>query len=126
MFVVLRGRLCVLVLLLASSAAAGHAQDVTEVTLKGVFLFNFARFTEWPADAHTESAVSACVLGDRAVGDALSKTVKGKQVAGRPITVTVVDPEGSMRTCHVFTLCSVSYFLSVVSLERHGRSDLSQ
>jgi hypothetical protein len=107
MFVVLRRRLCVLVLLLASSAAAVYAQDVTEVTLKGVFLFNFARFTEWPADARTESALSACVLGDRAVGDALSKTVKGKQVAGRRITVTDVAPEESVPTCHVLYLSGI-------------------
>ncbi|HEU4694331.1 MAG TPA: YfiR family protein, partial [Vicinamibacterales bacterium] len=61
--------LCSLVLLLLGWTAHAHAQDVTEVNLKGAFLFNFARFTEWPADSlPADSTMSACVLGDRAVG----------------------------------------------------------
>ncbi len=86
-----------------------HAQDVTEVTLKGAFLFNFARFTEWPADAlQTDTAVSACVLGDRAVGDAFARTVKGKQLAGRAIAVTFIAPTGSLPACHLLYLSGIA------------------
>ena len=82
---------------------------MTEVTLKGAFLFNFARFTEWPADAlHPDTAVSACVLGDRAVADAFSKTVKGKQLAGRTIAVTNLPTTGSIPICHVLYLSGVA------------------
>lgn len=96
-----RRHVWLLLLLLAGSSVRVYAQDVTEVTLKGAFLFNFARFTEWPVDAlHTES-LSACVLGDRAVGDALSRTVKGKQISGRPIAVTMVAPDKSVPACHL-------------------------
>ncbi len=97
-----------LVLLLAPAARV-HAQDVTEVTLKGAFLFNFARFTEWPADAlQADTAVSACVLGDRAVGDAFSRTVKGKQLGGRAIAVTFIAPNAPLPICHLLYLSGVA------------------
>jgi hypothetical protein len=104
-----RRALCGVLLLLFGWGARADAQDVTEVTLKGAFLFNFARFTEWPADAlHPDTAVSACVLGDRAVADAFAKTVKGKQLAGRTIAVTNLPPTGSIPTCHVLYLSGVA------------------
>ena len=103
-----RRSLCLL-LLVFGVAAQAHAQDVTEVGLKGAFLFNFARFTEWPADTlHPDTAVSACVLGDRAVADAFAKTVKGKQLAGRAINVTNLAATGSIPLCHVLYLSGVA------------------
>jgi len=98
-----------LLLLVCSSARRVEAQDVTEVTLKGAFLFNFARFTEWPADAlQPDTAVSACVFGDRAVADAFAKTVKGKQLAGRAIAVTTIAANELIPPCHLLYLSGVA------------------
>ena len=98
-----------LLLLVCNSARRVEAQDVTEVTLKGAFLFNFARFTEWPADAlQPDTTVSACVFGDRAVADAFAKTVKGKQLAGRAIAVTTIAANESIPPCHLLYLSGVA------------------
>jgi len=98
-----------LLLLVCSSARRVEAQDVTEVTLKGAFLFNFARFTEWPADAlQPDTTVSACVFGDRAVADAFAKTVKGKQLAGRAIAVTTIAANELIPPCHLLYLSGVA------------------
>jgi len=98
-----------LLLLVCSSAGRVEAQDVTEVTLKGAFLFNFARFTEWPADAlQPDTTVSACVFGDRAVADAFAKTVKGKQLAGRAIAVTTIAANELIPPCHLLYLSGVA------------------
>jgi hypothetical protein len=102
-----RRYLLVLVLLIGTTTRA-FAQDVTEVTLKGAFLFNFARFTEWPPDVlHADSAVNACVLGDRAVGDVLARTVKGKSLAGHAVTVNVLAPDVPIPSCHLLYLSGV-------------------
>jgi hypothetical protein len=86
-----------------------HAQDVTEVTLKGVFIFNFARFTDWPADALPPSAqVSACVLGDRAVGEALTKAVSSQRLNGRAVVVTILEPGATLPVCHVLYVSSMA------------------
>jgi hypothetical protein len=109
MFRFLQRYLCLLFLLLAGTTTQLYAQDVTEVTLKGAFLFNFARFTEWPADAlQPDSAVATCVVGDVAVGDALTRTVKGKRISGRPITVTTIAPDKSLPTCQVLYLSGMA------------------
>jgi hypothetical protein len=86
-----------------------HAQDVTEVTLKGVFVFNFARFTEWPADALPAStSVSACVVGDRAVGEALTRTVSGQKLNGRAVLVSIIEPNTPLPACHVLYVSAVA------------------
>ena len=105
----LRRSLCLLVPLLAGATVQLAAQDVTEVTLKGAFLFNFARFTQWPADVlQGDSTVAACVVGDPAVGDAFSRTVKGKRISGHPIAVTAIAPDMSLPTCHVLYLSGLA------------------
>jgi hypothetical protein len=97
-----------LVLVIAGTASHAFAQDVTEVRLKGAFLLNFARFTEWPSDAlRSDSAVTACVLGDRGVGDVLAGTVKGKSLAGHAITVNILAPDVPIPTCHLLYLSGV-------------------
>jgi hypothetical protein len=59
------------------------AQEVTEAALKAAFVYNFAKFTEWPADAMPASSpIMMCVHGDPAVADALARAVKGRVIAG--------------------------------------------
>ena len=70
------------------------AQDVTEPALKAAFIYNFAKFTEWPADAMAAGAPFVlCVLGDAAVGDALERAVKGRVLAGHSMGVSQVAPD---------------------------------
>jgi len=103
-----RRSLCGLLLLLFALVGRAHAQDVTEVGLKGAFLFNFARFTEWPADSlPADSVLSACVLGDPAVGDAFARQVKGKQVGGRSVVVTLVDSDSPLPVCNLLYLSGI-------------------
>src|ERR1041384_1198484 len=81
-------------MVLASLVAASDAcaQDVTEPALKAAFIYNFARFTTWPADAAPTDSFVICVLGDIAVSDALEHAVVGKKLFDRPITVSRVAP----------------------------------
>jgi uncharacterized protein DUF4154 len=84
------------------SAAIGRAQDVTEPSLKAAFIYNFAKFTEWPQDALSGPLpFNACVLGDEPTSDALERSVKGRQLGGRSITVQRVAPDGPLKSCHL-------------------------
>ncbi len=86
----------------AFSAAGLFAQDATEPALKGALIFNFARFTSWPDDALPPNAgFVACVVGDRAVSQALERTVKDRLLDGHRITVSHPDVQQSMRPCHL-------------------------
>ena len=86
------------------------AQDVTEPALKGVFIYNFAKFTEWPADVVPPAAPFVmCVLGDAAVGDALERAVRERVIAGHSMAVSNrAAADGARKTCHVLYLSGVT------------------
>jgi hypothetical protein len=90
-------------LLIAAAAPVARAQDVTESALKAAFVYNFAKFTEWPDDVlPAAGAFTACVLDDGPVGSALERAVKGRLIGGRPVTVQHVHPgSNTLRTCHL-------------------------
>jgi hypothetical protein len=83
------------------------AQDVTEPSLKAAFIYNLARYTEWPGASPASGPFVICVLGDPAVSDALGRVVKGRELASRSITVSLVTA-GPMRRCHMLYLSGVS------------------
>ena len=100
-------RATIAVLLLMRVVAS--AQDVTEPALKAAFIYNFAIFTEWPADVVPAAGpVVVCVLGDAAVGDALEQAVKGRVVDGHSMAVSIVAPAGPHRECHVLYVSGVT------------------
>ena len=85
-----------IVLLMPVPAAA---QDVTEPALKAAFIYNFAKFTEWPADVvPAAEPLVMCVLGDAAVGDALERAVKGRELAGHSMAVSHGAPPSAAAT----------------------------
>jgi hypothetical protein len=89
--------------LMLGVAPAALAQSAPEPVLKAAFLYNFAKFAEWPADAAPADPLTICVFGDAAIADALDETVKGRTVDGRKTVVVRVKPEG-FRGCHVLYL----------------------
>jgi hypothetical protein len=79
-------------------------QDVTEPALKAAFILNFAKFTQWPADAGSAtSPLALCVLGDDAVGAELERSVKGRVIDGRSLTVFFASTLAP-RACHLLYL----------------------
>jgi len=100
-------RVAIATLLLMPGLAS--AQDVTEPALKAAFIYNFAKFTEWPSGLMPAGQpLVMCVLGDAAVGDALERAVKGRELAGRSMTVWRVTPADPQRVCHVLYVSHVT------------------
>src|SRR5436190_6766568 len=86
---------------LALHAASAAGQDVTEPALKAAFIYNFAKFTDWPPDALPSTVTFvACVVGDPPVGAALERATKGRLLSGRTISVSQLAADGPLRTCH--------------------------
>lgn len=84
-------------------AAVAQAQSATEYQVKAAFLFNFARFVEWPAEAFpsADSALQICVLGQDPFGRDFEQVIMDKTVNGHRIEVA--HPEGvpQARACHI-------------------------
>src|SRR5688572_20685880 len=88
---------------------AAVAQDVTESALKAAFVYNFAKFTEWPADAVPASRPFVmCVVGDADLGEDLERTVKGRLLGGRSIVVSVVAGTAPQGACHLLYVSRVT------------------
>ena len=76
----------------AGRAAAGNEaaeNTAAEYEVKAAFLFNFARFVEWPpgAFASPTAPIGVCVLGEDPFGDALNRVVAGKTLGDRSLAV---------------------------------------
>jgi hypothetical protein len=85
------------------------AQDVTEPALKAAFVYNFAKFTEWPAEvARVAGPLSMCVVGDARVGEALTRTVRDRELSGRRMVVSILGVTEPQRGCHILYVSGVT------------------
>ena len=84
---------------------SGRAQDVarSEYHLKAAFLFNFAKFIEWPpqAYANTDSPLVIGVLGDNPFGTALEETIRNKVIDGRTVVVKPIPSLSAATNCQI-------------------------
>ena len=89
-------------LCLSSAAAATGTHQSAEYRLKAAYLYNFAKFIEWPADAQGRSALplTICVLGKSPIADTLD-VVAGKTVHNRRIDICYLDRIEDMKACDV-------------------------
>jgi hypothetical protein len=91
----------VLAILFCISPSA--AQDgALEYQIKAAFLFNFAKFVEWPADAFQDrnAAFTICLAGDPFQG-AVEKTIEGEAWNGRRLSVKRVESGSELRGCQL-------------------------
>lgn len=72
-----------------SVAAETGPTATSEHAVKAAFLYNFAKFVEWPASAFASSRdpVAFCIVGEDSLGDELAQAIAGKMVQGRPVAV---------------------------------------
>ncbi len=81
-----------------SSAAPAHSLDIPEYRLKAAFLYNFAAFTEWPAD--TGSSLNLCLYGADPFGAEIDP-LNGKKVGERSLAVQRKSTPESLKGCQI-------------------------
>lgn len=94
-----------IVMLTITTALVTEKKQVTtdEYKLKAVFLYNFARFVEWPADVFTEAQAPLVigVLGNDPFGRFLDETVNGEKINDRPLLTNRFEKVSDIGTCHI-------------------------
>jgi hypothetical protein len=75
----------------------------SQAQIIAAFVFNFAKFTEWPQQAFTESnaPLNVCFLGGEDVRVAFQEISAGKSVNARPILVRDVKTAGEVLDCRI-------------------------
>ncbi len=101
---------CVAVLLAYASGGAAGAQEpgkgkadgYREYLVKAAFLYNFAKFTQWPLAAYKDASapLRVCVLGRDPFGTALD-SIAGKRIGGRRVATVRVTRLDQARLCQV-------------------------
>lgn len=79
------------------------APVVREYEVKAAFLFNFAQYVEWPAEAFQSPATPIIIgiLGDDPFGEALDRIVRGETVRNRPIAIHRSRQIENLKHCHL-------------------------
>jgi uncharacterized protein DUF4154 len=90
------------------SGAPAQSPPPTEYQVKAAFLYNFAKFVEWPAgNFPNESApLKICVFGQDPFGEGLREVTHEKIVNGRKIEVSGVTDLRQAKSCHILFIAS--------------------
>ena len=74
---------------LAALPATAPAADSLETAVKATYLYKFAPFVDWPADAFASPAAPflICVVGKDPFGSVLDRAVAGQKAGARPFAV---------------------------------------
>lgn len=102
--------LTVLALLAAPSGSSGPLRGELPVSneydVKAAFLFHFAQFVEWPADAFREpnGPLNYCTIGEDPFHGVLDETLKGKSVSNRLLRVRHLGVREPVADCQIIFL----------------------
>src|SRR5437868_6513733 len=97
--------LCLVLMLLPPARPCGRAQQFrpTEYQSKAAFLFNFAKFVEWPPQAFAsgKSPLVIGILGENPFHDDLARTVRDKTIDGHPLVIRELGSTIEATNCHI-------------------------
>lgn len=94
----------------AAAAYCGDVRRPTEYQVKAAYIYNFAKFVEWPPGVSGD--INVCVLGDDPFGDDLS-IIEGKRVLSRKIAIREVASYRNSAGCDIiFISYSEEYHLT--------------
>jgi hypothetical protein len=80
----------------------GEPSSSREYSVKGAFLYNFAKFVSWPEEAFRDDQmhITLCILGKDPFGDALA-AVEGKTVKHRKVVIKHCETLDDLDKCHI-------------------------
>jgi len=89
-------------------ATVAPAQVINEYQVKAAFIYNFAKFVEWPPQAFKNPAdpITICVLGQNPFDRLLEEAVSGKTVQGRTFIVRQLSGEPPATGCQILFVSS--------------------
>ncbi len=86
------------------SATCLYAEQVlyNEYDVKAAFIYNFAKFTEWPENAISfqNDSLKLCIIGDSPFGTSL-KELEGKHVKNKKLLIKHIKSMSSIKGCNM-------------------------
>jgi len=88
---------------LGSNRGFGGETSPAEYRVKSLFLLNFAKYVDWPANAFAAASTPIAIglIGEDKFTAELAKTVEGKIVSGRRIVIQPIETDDDLGKCHI-------------------------
>lgn len=88
---------------LAGGDGRAQPSQPTEYQLKAAFLFNFAKFVEWPSNAFAvgTSPMVIGILGENPFHDDLARTIRDKTIDDHPLVIKEFRSPAQATNCHI-------------------------
>ncbi|HEV2694165.1 MAG TPA: YfiR family protein [Verrucomicrobiae bacterium] len=101
-----------MVSLLGPASGFGGEPPLTQYQVEAVFLFNFAKYVDWPPAAFTNATapITIGVLGTDPFGDSLQHVAEGKTINGRPVTIRHLVSDSELGGCQILYISSSENF----------------
>jgi hypothetical protein len=99
----LRLRALLSAILFSSLACHGQSSGVAEYDVKATFLYDFAKFVDWPANttASNRSPFVLCIVGADPFGSALDRIVRGQRIDQHEILIRRVRNSDDLTICQI-------------------------
>lgn len=100
----------------------------TEYQIKAAFIYNFAKFVDWPPEAFpsTNAPMVIGVLGENVFGNYLEQTISGRKINGRQLVFQTFHSVAQATNCQVlFISPSEKNHLSKILGQLQGTSILT-
>jgi hypothetical protein len=110
-----------------SGLAWSQSSGTTSYEVKTAFLFNFAKFIDWPSSSfvNPQTPFTLCVLGQDPFGHVLDDGLQGKTIGDRPLVVRRLKDKAEARHCQmVFVSSSETAYLEAVIENLQGANVL--
>jgi hypothetical protein len=77
--------------------------ESVEYPVKLAFLYNFAKFVEWPADSYSSpgAPLSICIVGHDPFGSDIEGELQTRKAWGHPVRVLALGPAETLSACHM-------------------------
>jgi hypothetical protein len=119
------------VALIVSAHGLYAADAPTENQVQAVFLYNFSRFVEWPAQAFAapDDPFVIGIVGSDPFGARLDEAIRNEQVNGHPLTVRRFRSVSDIDNCQILFIdrSEIGHLGQILAaLEHHSTLTVSQ
>lgn len=89
-------------LLVVIGAGRSNAETLTESKVKSAFLYNFAKFVQWPSNSLPDAApFTFCTIGDNPLQGTLGEVLQGKTIDDHRLLSRHLEHASAAKGCQV-------------------------
>lgn len=86
--------------LMIGSVAAADDNTMHEDEVKAAFVYNFAKFIEWPSGKINEH-INLCILGESPLGFSALKAIDGRTAQDKQLVTKLLNKADELKDCHI-------------------------